>query len=179
MHSPTDLIHIGGGVSLTAGGGHGSQRMHQHPDDGDIFLTSDELAAEFVEANEGTFDLAQVDRKVLSALWQIGSVEDVQRSELFLDSAKQAVARSAGRANEMDAIRMLSTQGIAKHLVHPLPSERTRVPGHPFEAKAVNEQFLAFEVFPQRPGETGQVLQFHLELQAARNVPGFTDSLAQ
>ena len=176
MHSPTDLIHIGGGVSLTAGGGRGSQRMHQHPDDGDLFLTSDELAAEFVEANEGTFDLAQVDREVLSTLWQIGSVEDVQRSELFLDSAKQAVARSAGRANEMDAIRMLSTQGIAKHLVHPLPSERTRVPGHPFEAKAVNEQFLAFEVFPQRPGETGQVLQFHLELQAARDVPGFTEA---
>ena len=89
-----ELTHVGGGVWLTPAGvelregHHGGQRLHQHPNDPEDFLTIDELAELFVALNENEFELEQVDREVLSALWQIGSVDDILDSsmqELYFD----------------------------------------------------------------------------------------------
>ena len=75
-----ELTHVGGGVWLTPAGvelregHHGGQRLHQHPNDPEGFLTSDELAELFVALNENEFELEQVDREVLSALWQLSLI---------------------------------------------------------------------------------------------------------
>jgi len=177
-----ELTFVGGGVWLTPmgvelrEGHHGGQRLHQHPNDPDDFLTIHQLAELFVTLNDNEFELEQVDGDVLSTLWQIDTVDDILQSGLFLDSAKDALRRSAARATESGCMRMFTTQGIAKHLVHPLPGEITMVPGHPFEASAVCLRFLVFQVFPSE-GRSSQSVNFHLELEAGENVPGFAEQM--
>ena len=145
------------------------KRWHQSPKDGDLLISDDELAQEFVDANEDDFTLAQVDRNVLAALWQICNVDSVQESSLFLETGKLSLRAAAAKANTTGHMRMFLTQSICQPLVHPLPSEPESLvaPTHPFRARAVQTQYLAFQVFPLRPDQESlglQTVQFLLGL---------------
>ena len=153
------LKHQGGGTFMASGA-----RWHQHPDNGDILISDQELAQEFVEANENIFDVAQVNLDVLAALWQISSVDDVLQSPLFVDTAKEAAQRSAKAARDFNMMRMFVTQGICRPLILRRSNESThgQHAEHPFAAAAVQTQYLVFQVMPPRDGR--QTVQFVLGL---------------
>ena len=135
--------HLGGGSFISGDG----MRWHQHPEDGDRLISDEQLAREFCESNEGIFGVDQVDCDVLAALWQIASLEDVMTSDLFLESAKEAAARSAKNAAQLGSVRTLITQGITRALVRRLPDEPSgQFTEHPFAAVAVQRQYLVFQV---------------------------------
>eukprot|EP00966_Prymnesium_polylepis_P191609 4440158-Prymnesium_polylepis.1 len=166
------LKHLGGGTFALLSG----ERWHQHPDDGEILIDDDGLAKAFVEANEHDFQVEQVERDVLAALWSISSVRQIQQSTLFAASAKAAVQRSAAKADELGVVRVFFTQGITRALVLGEFTDPRVDVDHPFAADDVRFQFVQF-VFPTCGGGH-QTVQFDLCLHnmktaaAAAGPPG-------
>jgi hypothetical protein len=104
----------------------------------------------------------KLDLDVFRALASINTVEDAIRSPLFLPSAKTAFLKCLKNTRGAHCTRIVSTQGITQHLVHPTAEElgdpyaRIACPDtdfktmadHPFFSVCVSLKMLSFFVSP-------------------------------
>ena len=121
-----------------------------------------DLCARMFSVSNG-IPFEQLDLAVFSKLVDIGTIDDVSSSPLFLESAKAAFRQSHHKAVQSETMRVFSTQGIVRPLVLPTkqelehPSSKLNFKGfegwqtasdHPFFSTCVLSKFLQFCVAP-------------------------------